>query len=81
MQFEIALSPEPEGGYSVIVPPLAGVVTEGETIDECVANAIDAIEGALLVYKDCGEPVPFRVNNLPVLPENCVLRRVDVNVQ
>ena len=58
-QYTIALIPEPEeGGYSVIVPTLPGCVTQGETIDEAVAMAQDAIAGRIAVAEKHGEPVP-----------------------
>jgi predicted RNase H-like HicB family nuclease len=39
--------PEPDGGYSVIVPALPGCFTEGGTIEEVQANVIEAAEGWL----------------------------------
>lgn len=42
--YRILLKPEPEGGYTVIVPALPGCVTYGETIDEARAMATEAIE-------------------------------------
>jgi predicted RNase H-like HicB family nuclease len=39
--------PEPEGGYSVVVPALPGCVTEGDTIEEVQANVVEAAEGWL----------------------------------
>ncbi len=38
-----------EGGYWAEVPALPGCVTEGDTIEEVVANLQDAIEGWLNV--------------------------------
>ena len=38
-----------EGGYWAEVPALPGYVTEGDTIEEVVANLQDAIEGWLEV--------------------------------
>jgi antitoxin HicB len=58
-QYTIVLIPEPEeGGYSVIVPALPGCVTQGETIEEAVAMAQDAIAGWIAVAEKHGEPVP-----------------------
>ena len=34
---------EPEGGYTVIVPLLPGCIAYGETMDEAVAMAKDAV--------------------------------------
>lgn len=45
--FEIVLQPEEEGGFSVSVPALPGCHTQGETRDEALAMAKDAIEGYL----------------------------------
>lgn len=43
-QYTIILHPEPEaGGYSVTVPALPGCVTQGETLEEAIAMAKDAI--------------------------------------
>ena len=39
----VALEPQPEGGFTVHVPALPEVVTEGETEAEALAMARDAI--------------------------------------
>lgn len=58
-QYTIVLIPEPEeGGYSVLVPALPGCVTQGETVEEAVAMAQDAIAGWIAVAEKHGEPVP-----------------------
>ena len=58
-QYTIVLIPEPEdGGYSVIVPALPGCVTQGETPEEAVAMAQDAIAGWIAVAEKHGETVP-----------------------
>ena len=44
MKFKIKLEPSEEGGYTVWVPSLPGCISEGETIDECIANIREAIE-------------------------------------
>ncbi|MBI4319531.1 MAG: type II toxin-antitoxin system HicB family antitoxin [Chloroflexi bacterium] len=57
--YTIVLIPEPEeGGYSVIVPTLPGCVTQGETVEEAIAMAQDAIAGWIAVAEELGEPVP-----------------------
>ena len=45
--YTVILEPEPEGGYVVHCPSLPGVVTEGETVEEALAMARDAITGYL----------------------------------
>lgn len=57
-EFDVVMVAEPEGGYSVFVPELPSVATQGETIEEARANAQDAIEGYLAVMHEDGLPVP-----------------------
>lgn len=53
-RFTIHLLPEPEGGFTVRVPALPPVVTYGETQEEALANAREAIEAVLEVYHEDG---------------------------
>ena len=41
-----------EGGYWGEVPAMPGCVSEGDTVDECRANLIEAARGCLKVYID-----------------------------
>jgi antitoxin HicB len=42
--YSVLLQPDPdEGGYTVSVPELPGIVTQGETFEEALAMARDAI--------------------------------------
>ena len=43
MQFTAVLMPAPEGGYTAINPE-TGTTSQGETIDEAVANLREATE-------------------------------------
>ncbi|HTV72739.1 MAG TPA: type II toxin-antitoxin system HicB family antitoxin [Candidatus Acidoferrales bacterium] len=53
------LEPDTEaGGYTVIVPALPGVVTEGNTLDEAIANAHDAIRLCLDDLAEQGLDIP-----------------------
>ena len=45
-------------GYTVTVPALPGLVTEGRTIDEARAMAFDAIRCHVESLRKDGEPVP-----------------------
>jgi antitoxin HicB len=58
LQHTIHLLPEPEGGYTVRVPALPPVVTYGETYEEAMANAREAIEAILDVYREEGIEIP-----------------------
>ncbi len=57
-EYEVVLLPEAEGGFSVFVPELPTVVTEGETVEEALDMARDAIEGYLETMRDEGWAVP-----------------------
>ena len=47
MKIRAIVHPAEEGGYWAEVPALPGCVTEGDTMEEVVANLQDAIEGWL----------------------------------
>ena len=43
LNYRILLRKEPEGGYTVVVPTLPGCITYGDTIDEAIKMAKEAI--------------------------------------
>lgn len=51
----VALIAESDGGFSVYAINLPGVVSQGETEQEALANIVDALSGALAEYKVFGE--------------------------
>jgi len=57
LSYRILLRPEPEGGYTVIVPTLPGCITYGKTIEEAKKMALDAIRAYLESLKKHGEPI------------------------
>ena len=54
----LLFSPQPEGGYTVTSPVLPGLVTEGDTVEEGLANARDALAALLEAYQHLGRPLP-----------------------
>jgi len=58
LQYRILLRKEPEGGYTVTVPSLPGCVTYGETVDEAIAMAREAVEVYVESLRERGEEVP-----------------------
>ena len=56
--YRIHLHKEQEGGYTAVVPTLAGCITYGETVDEVIAMAKEAIELFLEELLDRGEEIP-----------------------
>jgi len=49
--FQIVLTPEPEGGFTVTVPALPGCVTYGKTVAKAQMMAMDAISCYLASVK------------------------------
>ncbi len=58
MDYTVFLRPEPEGGFTVLVPALPEIVSFGEDEGEAMEMAREAIELALEVRRDYGEPIP-----------------------
>ena len=54
----LVLTPQPEGGYTVTSPALPGLVTEGDSLEEALANVEDALHATLELYEDTGRPIP-----------------------
>ena len=59
--YTIILEPADEGGFVVTVPALPEVGTQGETRDEALANAREAIELVIEHRLARGEAVPADV--------------------
>ena len=58
-RYTLLLIPDPEeGGYTVRVPAVPGCVTEGDTLEEAIAMAREAIAGWLEAARQNGEPIP-----------------------
>ena len=62
LKYTVILIPEKDGGFSVEVPALAGCVTQGETKEEALAMAKEAIELYLESLQADGEPIPREQN-------------------
>ncbi len=58
MRTVILIPDEEVGGYTVEVPSLPGCVTEGDTVEEALANARDAIDVYIAALHDLGRAVP-----------------------
>ncbi len=64
--YQINLIPEPEGGYTVLVPSLPGCVSYGTSIEEATLHAREAIELHLENLAAHGEPIPPGNESAPV---------------
>lgn len=56
--YTIQLRPEPEGGFTVLVPALPEVISYGASEGEALRMAEDAIALCLQVRREEGEPIP-----------------------
>ena len=70
-RFKIILEKEAVGGYSVSVPALPGCATQGETLEECLSNAKEAIE---LYFES------LREDKLPIPESDVLLEEIEVSV-
>jgi predicted RNase H-like HicB family nuclease len=52
MTLKIVLEPSDEGGYTAYVPSLPGCISEGDTLDEAMANVREAIDLYLETVED-----------------------------
>lgn len=62
--FKIHLNKEEEGGYMASVPALPGCITQGESIEEAIEMAKEAIELYVEELKNRGESIPDDSNTL-----------------
>jgi len=62
--YNIMLRPEPEGGYTALVPALPGCVTYGRTLNEARKMAKDAISGYIASLRKHKEPIPTDAETL-----------------
>ncbi len=60
-KYTVLIEKNEEGGYTVIVPSLPGCITQGDTWQEAMANAREAIAGYIEALKDIGKPVPVEL--------------------
>ncbi len=58
LRYNVIFRPEPEGGFTVIVPSLPGCVTYGKDLKTARKMVIDAIQGYIASLKKHREPVP-----------------------
>jgi antitoxin HicB len=57
-QYNVFLEPDPDGGYVAVVPALPGCFSQGETVEEALANAREAIVLTIEDMRAHGERIP-----------------------
>jgi len=78
--FRVLLCPEAEGGFSIHSLDLAGVVSQGESEVEAIANITDAISGAVAVYRESGSTIPYAAVVVEDIPSGSKELQILVNV-
>lgn len=58
LKYNVIFQPEPEGGFTAIVPSLPGCVTYGQDLLEAKKMALDAMHGYIESLKKHNEPIP-----------------------
>ncbi len=58
LNYKILLHKAEEGGFTVTVPALPGCITEGDSLDDALAMAKEAIELYVEELKSRGEDIP-----------------------
>lgn len=69
---------EGDGTFSAIVLNLPGAGSCGDTEEEAIENAKEAVRGLIASYEEVGDPVPWRKDKVAV-PSNGKLRLVLVD--
>lgn len=54
----LVLEPQPEGGYTVTCPLLPELITEGDSVQDALNNANDALAAIVEAFKELGQPLP-----------------------
>jgi antitoxin HicB len=54
----VVLEPSPDGGYVAVVPALPGCYSQGDSVEEALAGAREAIELTVEDMEARGEPIP-----------------------
>ncbi len=57
-----------DGGFVVTFPALPGCVTQGDTLEEARAMAVDALEAYLDSFRQLKEPIPTEPATLSAAP-------------
>lgn len=64
LKYDVIFEEQPDGGYTVTVPSLAGCISEGDTFEEAKENISDAIKLYLEDLAEDGEEIPQGSNNV-----------------
>ena len=57
----LVMTPQPEGGFTVTSPVLPELLTEGDSLEEALANVHDALRATMEIYEDLGKSFPLNL--------------------
>ncbi|MHC5725466.1 MAG: type II toxin-antitoxin system HicB family antitoxin, partial [Nostoc sp.] len=63
LQYPVTLYPDPEGGYVAQIKDLPGCLTQGETLEETMANLNEARELWIETAYEVGDDIPLPSSN------------------
>jgi antitoxin HicB len=64
LAYSVTLDPDPEGGYVAHIKDLPGCFTQGETLEETMANIQEARELWIETAYEMGDPIPLPNNTV-----------------
>ena len=59
VEYMVIVHEAEEGGYWTEVPALPGAGSQGETVEEAIANTKESIEAVIEVMREKGEDIPI----------------------
>ena len=62
----LTIEPMQEGGYLVTSPVIPGLLTDGETLEEALANVPDAMQTLIEAMRAKGVPLPSALQQVDV---------------
>jgi predicted RNase H-like HicB family nuclease len=63
LQYSVTLYPDPEGGYVAQIKDLPGCLTQGETLEETMANINEARELWIETAYEAGDDIPLPISD------------------
>lgn len=67
LSYRILIRRDQEGGYTVTVPALPGCITGGDTLEDAIENAREAVELYIESLLEMGEDVPTEDETLELI--------------
>ncbi len=62
--YPVTLTPdESDGGFVMTFPDMPEAITQGDTIKQCLSDAVDCLDESIAARIDDGEPIPPAVGS------------------